>query len=181
MVDIAAEVKASPQWSWKRVAAELSELGVGDVDEKSFWEESHAGAAVAILKSRFEAEVARARTVFAAEKRLFLDIDGVLNRTQSASHVRLDPDLVRKLRNICVRAGNVKIVLSTFWREFDAYLVFVLGRLGVPAPVVGRTPGNPTDPDYDRGIPRAREISACLRSSSCPPGVPYVIIDDRSV
>ena len=44
---------------------------------------------------------------------IFLDIDGVLNRTSGATHIRLDQDLVSRLRIIVQRSG-CRIVLSTF-------------------------------------------------------------------
>ena len=72
---------------------------------------------------------------------VFLDLDGVLNTTVSADHVRLDRNLCGRLREIVERTG-ASIVLSTFWREHEAYVAYVLKRQGIEAPVVGRTRGN---------------------------------------
>ena len=58
---------------------------------------------------------------------IFLDIDGVLNRTSGATHIRLDQDLVSRLRTIVARSG-CRIVLSTFWRGFDTYVRYILHR-----------------------------------------------------
>lgn len=59
---------------------------------------------------------------------IFLDIDGVLNRTSGATHIRLDQDLVSRLRTIVARS-DCRIVLSTFWRGFDTYVRYILHRL----------------------------------------------------
>ena len=73
---------------------------------------------------------------------IFLDIDGVLNRTSGATHIRLDQDLVSRLRTIVQRSG-CRIVLSTFWRGFDAYVRYILHRHGIDAAlVIGVTPGS---------------------------------------
>ena len=73
---------------------------------------------------------------------IFLDIDGVLNRTSGATHIRLDQDLVGRLRTIVARSG-CRIVLSTFWRGFDAYVRYILHRHGIDAAIViGVTPGS---------------------------------------
>ena len=66
---------------------------------------------------------------------IFLDIDGVLNRTSGATHIRLDQDLVSRLRTIVARSG-CRIVLSTFWRGFDTYVRYILHRM----PRRARTP-----------------------------------------
>ena len=66
---------------------------------------------------------------------IFLDIDGVLNRTAGATHIRLDQDLVSRLRTIVARSG-CRIVLSTFWRGFDAYVRYILNRHGIDASIV---------------------------------------------
>ena len=44
---------------------------------------------------------------------IFLDIDGVLNRTKHNTHIRLDADLVACLKRLMDATGAV-IVLSTF-------------------------------------------------------------------
>ena len=116
---------------------------------------------------------------------IFLDIDGVLNRTVKNTHIRLDADLVARLRRLCERTGAV-IVLSTFWREFAGYIEYILRRHGVAAPVVGRTPGQAGTPSLAHEKPfasRAAEIEAYLaaqasgRPSEPPPR--FVILDDR--
>ena len=76
-----------------------------------------------------------------ATRIIFLDIDGVLNRTKKATHIRIDADLVDLLRGLVEETG-ARIVLSTFWRHFTEYITYVLTRHGIPAEtVIGRTPG----------------------------------------
>ena len=108
---------------------------------------------------------------------VFLDIDGVLNRTVKATHVRLDDDLCARLQRLVTTTG-AKIVLSTFWREHMDYVAYVLRRQGIAADVVGRTPGEPTSAAYDGTRPRGDEICEYLEAR-CGPGCAYVILDDR--
>ena len=108
---------------------------------------------------------------------VFLDIDGVLNRTVKATHVRLDDDLCARLQRLVATTG-AKIVLSTFWREHMDYVAYVLRRQGIAADVVGRTPGEPTSAAYDGTRPRGDEIREYLEAR-CGPGCAYVILDDR--
>ena len=122
---------------------------------------------------------------------IFLDIDGVLNRTKTATHIRLEPDLVGRLKQI-TQATNCDIVLSTFWRTFEQYVRYILHRHGIPgANVIGRTPGGAsardspgkavdlgTDPADDAQYTnRAAEIRAWL--SAHPEVEQFVILDDR--
>lgn len=116
------------------------------------------------------------RTAFDRKKVVFLDVDGVLNRTEAAQQIHLQGDLVWRLSDLVTRAGNVDIVLSTYWRVFHEYLGYLLGRFGVPAQVVGRTQGDPTDKKNYKRVPRAAEIRDYCRDH----GVQcYVILDDR--
>lgn len=103
---------------------------------------------------------------------IFLDIDGVLNRTLSATHIRVDDDLVGRLRDL-VASGDARIVLSTFWRGFDEYIAYVLSRYGIGGArdvggvvtrVVGRTSDH-TSPSHGR---------------PGPPGIPKTSPEDRS-
>lgn len=105
---------------------------------------------------------------------IFLDID-VLNRAAKATHVRLDDDLTANLRRITAATG-AKIVFSTYWREFDAYLRYVLGRYDVKA-FAGSTAGAPATRPSDRTNVRGDEVRAFL--GTCAPGCRYVILDDR--
>ena len=116
---------------------------------------------------------------------IFLDIDGVLNRTRSATHIRVDDDLVARLRQLLADTGAV-IVLSTFWRHFQEYIAYVLHRHGVPAGVViGRTSGKSDASrlsadagDTSNYANRAAEIRNWLAAH--PTVTRFVIIDDRS-
>ena len=76
------------------------------------------------------------------QKIIFLDIDGVLNRTKHATHIRLDDDLVLKLKTILDVVEGCNIVLSTFWRYYIEYIKYVLSRYGInPSCIIGATPG----------------------------------------
>ena len=74
---------------------------------------------------------------------LFLDIDGVLNRTATAPQINLEQDKVDRLRTV-LEASGADVVLSTYWRAFDEYIAYTFGRMIAQGErVVGRTPGNP--------------------------------------
>lgn len=144
---------------------EAEELGIGDVD---------AGKIVAVVSRLRDLEEGPL---------VFLDIDGVLNTTTHATHVRLDGPLVARLKRIVDESGG-KIVFSTFWREHASYLTYILRRHDVDCPVAGSTPGAPTS-DSDRGVVlvervkrrRGEEIQDFL--DGCSRECPYVILDDR--
>ena len=55
---------------------------------------------------------------------IFLDVDGVLNRTVRATHVRLEPELCGRLAALVARTG-ARLVYSTFWREHAEYLTYL--------------------------------------------------------
>ena len=115
---------------------------------------------------------------------IFLDIDGVLNRTSGATHIRLDQDLVSRLRTIVARSG-CRIVLSTFWRGFDTYVRYILHRHGIDASIViGVTPGTNTSMQLEASAhdeaqyaSRAAEIHAWLAAH--PAVTRFAVIDDR--
>lgn len=115
---------------------------------------------------------------------VFLDIDGVLNRTHGATHIRLDEDLVAGLRTIVQQSG-CSIVLSTFWRGFESYVKYILGRQGIdPALFIGRTPGKADGVDSSSSafdekqyVNRAAEIRAWLAAN--PDVTRFAILDDR--
>lgn len=115
---------------------------------------------------------------------IFLDLDGVLNRTRDAPHLRLDDDLVARLRSL-VRDTGAAIVLSTFWRAFEEYVSYVLSRHGIPhGTVIGRTPGRNSSFDFVTATAsepafrsRAEEIAVWLATH--PEVASFVILDDR--
>ena len=111
---------------------------------------------------------------------LFLDIDGVLNRTAHATHVRVDDDLVALLRGV-VQSTDCVIVLSTYWRPFFEYLRYVLARFGIKR-VIDRTPGgsgavHSSSADEIHYACRAAEIEAWLGAH--PDVERFAILDDR--
>lgn len=142
---------------------------------------------------------AKRRTIPAVGKVvIFLDIDGVLNRTRKADQVVLEPGLVRKLRRIIESCpGGCQIILSTFWRPFDDYIAYALSRVGGinASLVVGATPGRSKSTtiqlssarhllhaeafdDMHVYQTRAAEIRMFLRRN--PQVERFVILDDRA-
>ena len=125
---------------------------------------------------------------------LFLDIDGVLNRTRAATHIRIDEDLVARLKTLLEETGAV-IVLSTFWRPFLPYCQYILHRHGIAADaVIGRTPGISGATSFANGScgeqlfsssafddamyqKRHQEIGAWLTAH--PEVTRFAIVDDR--
>ena len=63
---------------------------------------------------------------------IFLDIDGVLNRTRKANEIHLEQTMVDMLKEGIQEIPHpIGIVLSTFWRSFSDYCVYVLRRKGL--------------------------------------------------
>ena len=118
-----------------------------------------------------------------AKRVLFLDIDGVLNTTRTATHIRLDEERVLRLKRVLDQTG-ASIVLSTFWRNFDHYIAYILSRHGIKERIIGTTPGaehrsknsERSSADEAEYASRAHEIHAWLREH---PVSSYVILDDR--
>ena len=117
-------------------------------------------------------------------KTIFLDIDGVLNKTKANTHITFEPLLLKNLKRIVDETG-ADIVLSTFWRKFDRYIAYVLNRHGIDGRrVVGRTPGFGHDKSFESSAfdsihyeNRAAEIQAYLDEH--PNISNFVILDDR--
>ena len=124
-------------------------------------------------------------------KLIFLDIDGVLNRTRSASHIRVEAELVKRLKWVLDETGAA-VVLSTFWRHFDEYIAYILHRHGIDGGlVIGSTPGrvgsisdapsarlSRSAFDDDEYSGRAAEIRTWLDAH--PSVTRFVILDDRA-
>lgn len=122
---------------------------------------------------------------------LFLDIDGVLNRTAGASQINIEPALVHRLKHILKESG-AKVVLSTFWHHFDEYIAYILHRHGIDGGlVIGSTPGrvgsisdapsarlSRSAFDDDEYSGRAVEIRTWLDAH--PSVTRFVILDDRA-
>jgi hypothetical protein len=122
---------------------------------------------------------------------LFLDIDGVLNRTATASQIWFEQDKVDRLRAV-LDASGADVVLSTYWRAFDGYIGYTLGRMGAQGErVVGRTPGNPHLMDsvaHDDAVKTTRivEIATYMEERFGPEGGAggwprFAIVDDKVV
>lgn len=113
---------------------------------------------------------------------VFLDIDGVLNRTVAATHIRLDEDLVARLKVLTDRT-SASVVLTTFWREYTTYIAYVLSRFHVRARVLGRTPGLASSPlarGERRYASRSDEICAWLEQHAEQGFGWFVVLDDRA-
>ena len=120
---------------------------------------------------------------------LFLDIDGVLNRTATAPQINLEQDKVDRLKGVLETSG-ADIVLTTYWRCFEDYIGYVLMMMGAPGDrVVGRTPGEPHLMDsvkHDDNVKYARimEIETYLTHrfgedrSRWPK---FAVVDDKQV
>lgn len=132
---------------------------------------------------------------------VFLDIDGVLNRTKAAKQIKLEEDLVGKLGRAVRRANKilettnttVDIVLTTFWRHHKDYIQYILGRHHVNSQVIGSTPGAVAQattlknalshPHYDGPHSPFRTRADELRQWISDYGQrleSFVILDDRS-
>lgn len=82
-------------------------------------------------------------TVRRARPVLFLDIDGVLNRTATAKQIIVEDDKVQRLHDI-ITSSDADIVLSSYWRSFERYIGYTFERHGLrKGCVVGRTAGEP--------------------------------------
>ena len=120
---------------------------------------------------------------------LFLDIDGVLNRTATAPQINIEQDKVDRLKGVLGTSG-ADIVLTTYWRCFEGYIGYVLGRMGAQGDrVVGRTPGEPhlmNSVKHDANVKYARivEIETYLtnRFGEDRSGWPkFAVVDDKQV
>ena len=120
---------------------------------------------------------------------LFLDLDGVLNRTATAPQINLEQDKVNRLRDVLADT-NAEVVLSTYWRCFEDYVAYALGRMGAQGErVVGRTPGEPhlmdsVEHDANVSSSRIEEVRAYLvtrfgEDESAWPR--FAIVDDKQV
>lgn len=61
---------------------------------------------------------------------IFLDVDGVLNRTSRSTHIHVEDQLMLNLSSLIERT-SCRIVWSTFWRGFRKYLDYVLFRFEI--------------------------------------------------
>eukprot|EP00956_Cyclotella_meneghiniana_P042453 scaffold248469_cov43-Cyclotella_meneghiniana.AAC.3 len=66
---------------------------------------------------------------------LFLDIDGILNTTKHAPQIHMESIFLSRLHHI-LKSTNANIVLTTFWRHFHEYIVYVLHRHGIDSDCV---------------------------------------------
>eukprot|EP00435_Cladocopium_sp_Y103_P071558 s649_g37.t2 len=112
---------------------------------------------------------------------IFLDIDGVLNRTRAATHIRLDEDLMLLLKDF-VHQSDAHIVLSTYWRHFTEYIRYVLTRYDIPGwKVLGATPGlgHLQGSCFDDKVYASRSEEICAWLQDHPTVSHFVILDDR--
>ena len=112
---------------------------------------------------------------------IFLAIDGVLNRTGENTGMRVEPELMSRLRRILMDTGAM-IVLSTFWRANDEQMKHVFGQYGICQDlIIGSIPGfGSSDASVAPCEDRSEDIKAWTQSPECPVEVQnYVIIDSR--
>ena len=91
-------------------------------------------------------------------------------------------ELMYNLKQL-VEATHARIVWTTYWRGFRAYLDFVLYRFEM-GPSIGATLGAttmPGGPTAAVGSDRAQQIAAFLDDHGLAGSCPYVILDDREV
>jgi len=115
---------------------------------------------------------------------LFLDIDGVLNSTESILRNKTNqtfiPEAISALNEI-VDATDCAVVLSSTWREPVQWAklpsIFERnGLTGVYQRIIGRTPlFDPSD-----GATREDEIDAWLHHHEAQANTPIAILDDES-
>lgn len=125
-------------------------------------------------------------------KVLFLDIDGVLNKLGETSTtatlpryccpVGFDAELVDNFVTILKAIPDVKIVLSTAWRDMGSTEAFELAfaTWGVGVNIISKTP-NGLNELFSYGIKRGLEITSWLNSADHQ-GFSieeYVVLDDR--
>lgn len=104
---------------------------------------------------------------------LFLDLDGVLRRRESALYA-LDRDLVANLESLLRAFSDVQVVITSSWRE--AFSLSELRRHFVPdigARIVGVTPSSHSQ----EGFYRHREVLAYLKAHGGA-GDWWVAVDD---
>ncbi|OUS46173.1 hypothetical protein BE221DRAFT_75338 [Ostreococcus tauri] len=119
---------------------------------------------------------------------LFLDVDGVLNRTATAKQIVVLEDKVELLGDILARS-ECEIVLTTYWRYFEEYVAYVFARHGLPDRVVGRTSGEPHRADsvaHDASVStnRVLEIERYLKAThgeDASAWPEFAIVDDKEV
>ena len=108
----------------------------------------------------------------------------MLNRTVKNTHIRLDADLVARLRRLCERTGAV-IVLSTTWRVDAGMREFLVSALEPSLKVIGDTPsGVDTSNSQRQKLPksewrygRGAEVAAWLAAHDGKVES-FVILDD---
>ena len=118
---------------------------------------------------------------------IFLDIDGVLNRTATAPQLIVERDKVEILNEICASTG-AEVVLTTYWRHFEEYIGYIFMRHDcLEIEVVGRTSGMPhladsVHHDLHVSTNRIQEIKSYLDARFEEEKYPkFVIVDDKEV
>ncbi|QQS40416.1 MAG: hypothetical protein IPM63_13740 [Acidobacteriota bacterium] len=104
---------------------------------------------------------------------IFLDFDGVLRRNTSRLY-KLEPDLVRNLENAVLPHTDLKVVITSSWRE--AYSTRTIGRL-FPSEFAERIEGATPIANERSEHYRYTEILAYLRRFH-QKGANWIAIDD---
>ncbi len=127
----------------------------------------------------------------AARPIIFLDIDGVLNRTATAPQLIVERDKVVILNEICASTG-AEVVLTTYWRHFEEYISYIFMRHDcLEIDVVGATDGKPhladsVHHDLHVSTNRIQEIKRYLdmrfgENDNEKKYPKFVIVDDKQV
>lgn len=114
-------------------------------------------------------------------KIIFLDIDGVLNRSTSPMAGRYfpcEPENVACLNRLLAVTG-AGLVITSDWRRLMSWdtLCAVLTRRGVCGDFVGKTPSLDRDGPFGRRPVRGHEVDAWIREERFEGE--FVILDDR--
>ena len=114
-------------------------------------------------------------------KRIFLDIDGVLNNqrwlAQQHNFKSFSPYNVAAL-NLILKATGAEIVISSNWRLYPYDFHTLFKRQGIEGKIIGFTPSiNEIQNGIFRSVIRGDEIMAYLEANE-KPGERFVILDD---
>lgn len=111
-------------------------------------------------------------------KVLFLDIDGVVNcQTTSQRHrgyIGIDPMMAFLVGKIVLNVPDLKVVLSSSWREFHADGIEEISKQVTP--IHDKTPRGWYDKEKEHHSTRGEEIQAWLDQH--PEVTQYAILDD---
>lgn len=121
-------------------------------------------------------------------KVIFLDIDGVLNPFMYDSQIVIQETFAKNLYKLMNKTTDTKIVLSTFWRDFQSYITYVLGNKSnikfedvIDKTCCGTTSSNKSASDLSGYKGRNLQIKKWLQENKKKYNIQgFVILDDRA-